>query len=849
MSIDVSQFFQVFFDESEELLSDMESLLLSINVDAPDSEECNAIFRTAHSIKGGAATFGLSDMTEVTHVMESLLDKIRKGEMALTTAHVDAFLQAKDVLRMQLEGHRHKQPVDRETSADVMMLLQALSDEEITRMPPAASFAVHDEASQETDVSAEATKNGAYRFRIELPVTPEVDIKSLAEELGLMGTVSRDVLPDGRTFFMLDTDEKSEDLLAVCAFVLDPDQLKITDITGASGSGVTAVAAENHLVEAEQPLHGGNALNEGTKKYTVTLPKMQEQVLEGLINELGMLGRVQRESLADGRTALSVETSEAKDDVLAICSFVVDDVAQISIKEPHEVPGSPPTLACATSEKAPVNSEEDAGFGLFESAKDDGFGFFGPADKLEAAHVDAGDEHEVEPEPELKSSGATDPAPLSSAVRQEKPVPAPAVKSASAPAAKEAPARGANAGGANQESTSIRVNLDKVDQLINLVGELVITQAMIAQHASGLDQTVHERMTNSLATLARNTRDLQEAVMSIRMMPMDFVFSRFPRMVRDLAGKLNKKVELVSKGGATELDKGLIERIVDPLTHLVRNSIDHGIEDPAIRIASGKPETGRLTLSAAHVSGNIVVEVADDGAGLNRARILKKARESGLPVNDEMRDEDVWQLIFAPGFSTAEIVTDVSGRGVGMDVVKRNILSMGGSVEIRSQRGQGTTIMISLPLTLAILEGMSIRSGDEVYILPLSSVVESLKPSADNIRDVSGQGQVLRVRDEFLPLVFLHELFSIQPQCNSLSEGIAVVLEADGKKVALFVDGLVGQQQVVVKNLESNYRKTRGISGATILGDGSVSLILDISSLLHVGGQITRNYERSITMH
>jgi two-component system chemotaxis sensor kinase CheA len=350
---------------------------------------------------------------------------------------------------------------------------------------------------------------------------------------------------------------------------------------------------------------------------------------------------------------------------------------------------------------------------------------------------------------------------------------------------------------------------------------------------------VHQRLLASVSQLTRNTRDLQEAVMSIRMMPMDFVFSRFPRMVRDLASKLGKKVDFITNGAATELDKGLIERIVDPLTHLVRNSIDHGIEMPAARIASGKSESGRLFLSAAHQGGNIVIEVADDGAGLNRERILAKAASSGLPVSDNMSDADVWQLIFAPGFSTAETVTDVSGRGVGMDVVKRNITQMGGTIDIRSAKGFGTTILISLPLTLAILDGMSIRSGDEIYILPLGFVVESLQPARDDVKEIAGQGRVVKVRGDYLPLIPLHQMFNIEPRYTDPAEGILVIVETEGRKAALFVDELVGQQQVVVKNLESNYRKVAGISGATILGDGGVALILDVTALVRSSRQLT----------
>jgi two-component system chemotaxis sensor kinase CheA len=316
------------------------------------------------------------------------------------------------------------------------------------------------------------------------------------------------------------------------------------------------------------------------------------------------------------------------------------------------------------------------------------------------------------------------------------------------------------------------------------------------------------------------------------MMPMDYVFSRFPRMVRDLAAKLGKKIEFVTHGAATELDKGLIERIIDPLTHLVRNSVDHGIEMPEVRRAAGKPDSGKLTLSAAHQGGNIVIEVIDDGAGLSRERILAKARQQGLPVSDSMPDNEVWLLIFAPGFSTAEVVTDVSGRGVGMDVVRRNISAMGGTVDIRSTPGRGSTIAISLPLTLAILDGMSVKVGDETYILPLGHVLELLQPAATDLRTIAGEGRVVRVREEYLPLIPLHQVFAIEPTFTDPSQGIIVIIEADSRKAALLVDGLGGQQQVVVKNLESNFRKVAGISGATILGDGKVALIIDAGAMV-----------------
>jgi two-component system chemotaxis sensor kinase CheA len=374
--------------------------------------------------------------------------------------------------------------------------------------------------------------------------------------------------------------------------------------------------------------------------------------------------------------------------------------------------------------------------------------------------------------------------------------------------------------------------VEKVDQLINLVGELVITQAMLAQTGKGVDTALHQQLSAGLADLERNTRDLQEAVMSIRMIPMSMVFNRFPRMLRDLAGKLGKKVELVQVGEATELDKGLVEKITDPLTHLVRNSCDHGIETPEVRRAAGKPEHGTVTLVASHQGGSIVIEVRDDGRGLNRAKLIAKARERGLDAPDSMTDPEVYGLIFAAGFSTAEQVTDVSGRGVGMDVVKKNITSLGGTVEIDSAEGYGMTVRVRLPLTLAIMDGMSVGVGEECYILPLSSVVESFQVQKDTIKTIGGSGRVVEVRDEYMPVIDLERVFGVPRFDFEHVSNIMVVVEAEGGRVALLVDELLGQQQVVVKNLESNYRKVQDVSGATILGDGRVALILDIGALV-----------------
>lgn len=388
------------------------------------------------------------------------------------------------------------------------------------------------------------------------------------------------------------------------------------------------------------------------------------------------------------------------------------------------------------------------------------------------------------------------------------------------------------------EQNSIRVSIERVDQLINLVGELVITQSMLAQTAQ-LNQVSDEpidfeRLQERLQQLERNTRELQESVMSIRMLPVSSVFSRFPRLVRDLAGKLNKQIELRTIGEGTEIDRGVIEKITDPLTHLIRNSVDHGIESIEERIAAGKPAKGLVTLTACHQGGSVVIEIKDDGRGLNREKLLAKANERQVPVPENPTDQDIWQLIFAPGFSTAETVTDVSGRGVGMDVVRRNIEQLGGRVELSSMTGKGTTISIRLPLTLAIMDGMSVGIGENTYIVPLTTIIESLRPRQEDVKSVAGSGRVVFVRGEYLPLVALHEVFSLIPHSDRPDQGILIIVDTESGRAALFVDELLGQRQVVIKSLESNYRKVPGISAATIMGDGSVSMILDVSEVVRL---------------
>jgi two-component system chemotaxis sensor kinase CheA len=388
------------------------------------------------------------------------------------------------------------------------------------------------------------------------------------------------------------------------------------------------------------------------------------------------------------------------------------------------------------------------------------------------------------------------------------------------------------------ETTFIRVSTEKIDLLVNLVGELVITEAMLARTGTLAESGDDGRYASNtgLADLSRHTRNLQEAVLAIRMLPISNVFQRFPRVVHELAARLGKKVELKMFGETTELDRGLIEKISDPLTHLVRNAIDHGLEPPEVRLAAGKPAAGTVTLKASQRGGNIVIEVSDDGRGMSRERILAAAARRGIAIAPDAPDHEVWQVVFEAGFSTAETVTDVSGRGVGMDVVRRNIQSLSGTVDLQSVHGKGTRVTVSVPLTLAIMEAMTIAIGGETYVLPLACVIESLSVTGEELHALPGHGDTLRVRDEYLPVLHLARLF---PPRNPREQGngIAVILETDGCKAALLVDELVGQQQVVVKSLETNFRKVPGLAGATVMGDGSVALILDVAHLVRVTGR------------
>ena len=736
MSIDMSQFYQVFFEESAEHLASMESLLLTLDVDAPDPDQLNAIFRAAHSIKGSSGTFGFTDMTEVTHELETLLDRIRKNELAITVDMVDTFLQAGDVLRGLLDAHQNGNVMDGLASMEIRARLERLTgnrgpEHAQEGMPGSTAANLPQQESTSTAESASPADSVQPTYQIRFPNTisafpSKTHLNNLLKELTRIGKISNRKITPRSVQLSLTTHASEAELHEIFSFFLKPKQISIT----VQGSTMKSTSGAQSTDEAE---------------YGFFIEP--EQIIAAVEDAQGY-------------------------------GFFVD-----------------PNVSAGAAKAEAENAQ--------------GYGFFTAV------------ENQTQPSGETPAQSQ---APMADLRKQE------------ASGRRTTDTTAATAG-----ETSIRVSVVKVDQMVNLVGELVITQAMLAETASNMDPALHERLISGLAQLDRNTRDLQDSVMSVRMMPINVVFSRFQRVVRDGAVKLGKKVQLKIVGEGTELDKGLIEKINDPLNHLVRNSLDHGIESPNERVAKGKDALGTITLRAAHQGGNIVIEVSDDGAGLNREKILAKAREKGMLAKDTMgdtlSDAEVWQMTFAPGFSTATVVTDVSGRGVGMDVVKKNIESIGGRVEIVSRQEQGCTTTIRLPLTLAILDGLSIAVGDQIYIIPLNFISESIQPKPEDLKEISGQGQVVHVRGEYLPVIALHRLFNIPTQVTNPAEGILVLLETEGKKVGLFVDELVGQHQVVIKSLETNYRKVPGVSGATILGDGRVAMIIDVGALVKLAQQ------------
>jgi two-component system chemotaxis sensor kinase CheA len=672
VTLDLAQFHDTFFEESFEALDSMEAALLKLSAGDVDAELINTIFRVAHSIKGGSATFGFTDVAGFTHTLETLLDQLRAGKRQVSPGLVDVLLRSCDLMREMLGATREKKPQDKARVAGLHGEIEAILK----------------------------TAGGA-------PVTAPVSAPKAA-------------MPVSN----------------------EPDR---------AGWRIHFVPGAKLLRNGNDPLR--------------------------LLRELATLG-----------------PSTVRVDAKFVPPLADLDAEECRLSWNIELAGAIP--------EAQIRAVFDWVEGECELALE----AYGPGATPVAAAVSA-------------------PAPAPVAIAEAAPVPPPAA--APPPAAEASRTPGAS------EGSSIRVSIEKIDELLNSVGELVITQSVLSQLAAPLEGRDAEELRSALGQLERHMRALQESVMRVRMLPISFVFNRFPRLVRDLGQRLGKKIELRVVGDQTELDKTVLEKIGDPLVHLVRNSIDHGIESPETRLAAGKCAHGVIELNAYHKGGNVVVEVSDDGGGLKRDKILAKARERGLVGADEELSEDrVLNLIFAPGFSTADVVSDVSGRGVGMDVVKRNINELGGHVQIHSTPGQGSMVRIRLPLTLAILDGQLARVGEEIYVVPIVSIVETIQVRREQVNSIASRAQVFRLRDDYLPIVRLYDLFGVEPEHTDLLDGLLMIVEADGKRVGLFVDELMSQQQVVIKSLESNFRPVTGLAGATMLGDGRVALILDIPGVI-----------------
>ena len=693
MSIDMSQFHQVFFEECFEGLEAMESGLLSLDIGDIDPEAINTIFRAAHSIKGGSGTFGFTVVAEYTHIMETLLDEMRDGRRQVTKQAVDVLLGSVDCLREMLTSIQNEEEVN------------------------AQSVAQH-QAALETELNGES---------------------SAASSPSSAPAISQPASP-----------------------VESPEEDEEPEIEEEQGWKISFCPYLNLLKTGNDPVR--------------------------LFRELSALGKL---------------TSNVN----------IQDVPPFNELDPEE---------CNISWDLVLVSDAS------ESAVREIFSWVEEDCELELSPL-------AKPKKKKKPKAAA-PAPIAPPVVAEAKDVAEPVAPPPATVVKKAPTEAEAAKNAPKASSSIRVDTDKIDTLINMVGEVVITQSMLGLIGENFTMDKVGQLKRGLAQLERHTRDLQQSVMNIRMLPISFVFSRFPRLVHDISTKLNKKITLKLVGENTEVDKAVVELINDPLVHLIRNSLDHGIEMPAERIAAGKPETGTIELKAYHRGGHIVIEIIDDGRGMDKSKLLAKAIEKGLVEESAiMTDKQILELIFMPGFSTAEQLSDISGRGVGMDVVRRNIQSLGGNIDIISELGKGSTIAIHLPLTLAILDGQSVAVGDETYIVPLVSIIESINITEKMLNKVAGKGETFKLRNEYLPIIRMREIFNVKSgAATKPNEGVIVVVEGQGALCGFLVDELLGQQQVVIKSLEANYRRVEGVSGATILGDGSVALILDVPGLVRL---------------
>ncbi len=816
MAIDLSQFRQVFIEESFEGLDSMEEALMALNINAIDSETINAIFRAAHSIKGGSATFGYSAIAGFTHVLETLLDQVRSGQRGLDANAVNLLLKSVDAMRDMLALLQTEQNCYTDSAlalkAEFEALLQIPAGQIAAPSIPAAGTA----QSAATADGIKPTEPVLAGWKIEF--LPERSIfatgncpVNILRELAELGTVivqpSLGAVPDIKNLnpeecylawhVSLASSCQANEIAAVFGWVEDQAKIHIEPVY------------DGALIEPKSGSHNryrGWHIDFKPKPHLLHTGNDPLRIFRAL-QELGYC----EINLLDNLSLPNFHSYDSQSLYLHWKINCYGDLSYEAIASAFDWVMGDCDLTITAIEPAEELPSE-------------------PAEKPELTRVK-----------KLGESLASNPPPepiANNVVPFIAPAPAAVIATAQAPTATPGVAE-ANKKSASAETSSIRVGIDKIDSLINMVGELVITQSMLGQLGSELNLAAAPKLMEGLSQLAQNTRELQESVMRIRMLPISFAFSRFPRMVRDLGQSLGKKIHIELNGENTELDKTVMEKIGDPLVHLVRNAVDHGIELPDVRLAKGKPEEGHIMLNAYHQSGNVIIEITDDGKGLDRDAITRKAIEKNIISAQEaanFTDEQVYDLIFQPGFSTAQTVSDVSGRGVGMDVVKRNIQALNGVVEISSQPNKGSKIRIRLPLTLAILDGQLVRVNDHIYIFPLVAIVESVQHRVERMRHIAGGCSVFKLRDDYVPVLHLKDVFNLEAGRQRDEPQLMVVVESEGEKVGIVVDELLAQQQVVIKSLEQNYKKVEGVSGATILGDGTVALILDIQGIVHLAG-------------
>ena len=714
---DSDEFISIFLSEANEIVEGLENDLVLLEDNKSDEDLLNKIFRSAHTLKSSAGTVGFTTMSELNHVAENLLEKVRSGKLDVTPRMITVLLEFLDTVKIMLQNI-----IDGKGEADGVNNIESLK---------AKIKAIADGNEIDASVQAPTTSSAAPTVKKETPTSTQAQA--------------------------IEEPEKKEE--------------------SSSGSNVFHISMSFKATIFDNGIDPLMFLNDLRDIGTISNLKIDS-------SNVPPISALEDPYTCYTQFSLDISTNSTLEQVQNIFLFVIDD-NDINISDA----------------KVSVHKE----------------------DKIET-QTETQVAEETKEEKTIEETKSQEEAKEEIKTEQAKPQTSAAKSQASSSVKVQAP-------------STVRVDTRKLDSLMNLIGELVIAQSRIMQLTQSLD--IDNGLKEAVSSMDRTSRQIQEEVMNIRMMPVGPIFNQFHRYVRDLNLELNKEVKLVLKGETTEIDKNMLEQLSDPLKHIIRNSMDHGIErTKEERIARGKPEFGTITMSAAHQEGHVVIEVSDDGNGLNKEKIYNKAIEKGLLSKDgKYTDAEIYRTIFSPGLSTAEKITDISGRGVGMDVVRANVEKMKGKIEIKSEEGKGSTFIIKLPLTLAIIEGITFALGEQIYIMPLISIIEQMKVKNEQIKPFEGRGEMIKIRDEYLPLIRLHKVFEIDTHIEDIDNGIVVVVEAGYRRCAIFVDELLDQQQVVIKSLDSAFSKHSGISGGTILGDGRIALIIDIQGLVNISLQ------------